>query len=205
MTIAQPLATVPVQTEGGGGFKNGLIFALIVLLGLSFVGINLLDTFSNLIKSITDVFSPALAQILSLLGDTAGTTINKTADIAGDTAKVGIDIAEGTVQNIGDLLIKAGKGDPKLNSALKSKKNAKEPDADKAENPIQNPISKGKNSWCLVGEFESRRGCIEVGDTSKCMSGQTFPSRSLCMNPTQGTGIATKSLPPAYTIEDLHH
>ena len=192
MTIAEQISSPPASTPPTDSFKNGLIFTLVVLLSLSFLGINLLEIFSNLLKNITAIFSPVVNQSLSLLGTTTGATINKTADIAGDTAKVGIDIAEGTVQNIGDLLIKAGKGDKKLNDAItKSKKGGNEPDASSAENPIQNPISKNKNSWCLIGEFESRRGCIEVGETSKCMSGQTFPSRELCMNPTQ-----TANIPP---------
>jgi hypothetical protein len=195
MTIAEQISSPissPPASPPTDSFKNGLIFTLVVLLSLSFLGINLLEIFSNLLKNITDIFSPVVNQSLSLLGTTAGSTINKTADIAGDTAKVGIDIAEGTVQNIGDLLIKAGKGDKRLNDAIsKSKKGGNEPDASSAENPIQNPISKNKNSWCLIGEFESRRGCIEVGANSKCMSGQTFPSRELCMNPTQ-----TANVPP---------
>ena len=177
----------------GGGFKNGVIFILIVLLFFTFVGINLLDAFSGLLKNVNDVFSPILSQILSLIGNTTGTAINKTADIVSDTAQTGIEIAEDTVQDVGDLLIKASKGDRKLDKAIaKSKSKSHEPDADTSENPIQNPISKGKNSWCLVGEFESRRGCIEVGDTSKCMSGQTFPTRELCMNPTQTPNLHPK-------------
>jgi hypothetical protein len=185
----ETIPTIQTTTSDGGGFKNGIIFILIVLLVFTFFGINLLDTFSGLLKNINDIFSP----ILSLLGNTTGTTINTTADIVSDTAKTGIEIAEDTVQNVGDLLIKASKGDRKLDKAIaKSKSKSHEPDPDTSENPIQNPISKGKNSWCLIGEFESRRGCIEVGDTSKCMSGQTFPSRELCMNPTQTPNLHPK-------------
>jgi hypothetical protein len=50
--------------------------------------------------------------------------------------------------------------------------------------PIQNPISSSKTSYCLVGEFQEKRGCIEVGENDLCMSGQLFSSRELCMNPT---------------------
>ncbi len=189
MEITPTIQTIQTPSNDGGGFKNGIIFILIVLLAFTFIGINLLEIFSGLLKNINDVFSP----IIALIGNTTGKTINTTADIVSDTAKTGIEIAEDTVQNVGDLLIKASKGDTKLDKALsKSKLKSHEPDADTTENPIQNPISKSKNSWCLVGEFESRRGCIEVGDTSKCMSGQTFPTRELCMNPTQTPNIHPK-------------
>jgi hypothetical protein len=90
--------------------KNTVIVVLIGLLGLSLVGINILDMASNLIKSVIAIFGPLITQILSILGYTTGTVINKTADIVSDTTKAGIDIAEGTVQNVGDILISASRG-----------------------------------------------------------------------------------------------
>ena len=54
---------------------------------------------------------------------------------------------------------------------------------DNSENPIQKPISSGKSGWCLVGEYANKRGCIEVSETDKCMSGQVFPNQKMCLNP----------------------
>ena len=65
-----------------------------------------------------------------------------------------------------------------------------EPKADKSESPIQNG-STMKSSWCLIGEQNGRRGCVEVNDASKCMSGQVFPNAEMCLNPTQ-----TSNMPP---------
>ena len=45
------------------------------------------------------------------------------------------------------------------------------------------PISSNKNGWCLIGEYENKRGCIEVDDSEKCMSGQVYPTRQACVNP----------------------
>jgi len=58
---------------------------------------------------------------------------------------------------------------------------------DTTANPVQNPISSGKSQWCLVGEYENRRGCVEVEDANKCMSGQLFPTQQMCLNPTLTT------------------
>ena len=107
--------------------KNMIILILIVLLFLSSIGINLLDNLSNLIKNITAIFEPIIKHILSLLGYTTGTVINKTADIVSDTAKTGIDVAEGTIQNLGNILISASKGglDAKeLDQVLNKSKNS---------------------------------------------------------------------------------
>ena len=41
-----------------------------------------------------------------------------------------------------------------------------------------------QEKYCLVGEYHNKRGCIEVADGDKCMSGQVFPSQQLCLNPT---------------------
>jgi hypothetical protein len=169
--------------------KNILIIVLVGLLALSFMGFNLLDYINNVIKTIIAIFTPIIRPILSLLGYTTGAVINKTADVVSDTAKAGIDIAEGTVQSVGDLLISASKGGvdtTQLDSALNisRQKTVNDPDADTTANPIQNPISSNKVGWCLVGEVADKRGCIMVQDEAKCMSGQIFPSKKMCLNPT---------------------
>ena len=171
--------------------KNMTIVILLALLLLSFLGINILALFGNLIQSITNIFGPLISQILSFFGYTTGSILNKTADIVGDTAKTGIDIAEGTVHSVGDLLknastnvdINSKRGlDIAINSAG-TKLN--EPKPDNTDNPIQKPITASKSQWCLVGEYKGKRGCIEVGDQDKCISGQIFPNQHMCLNPTK--------------------
>ena len=55
---------------------------------------------------------------------------------------------------------------------------------DVSENPIQKPITSNKTKWCLVGEYEGTRGCVEIAEGDKCMSNQVFPSQKMCLNPT---------------------
>lgn len=173
--------------------KNLIILMLVVLLTLSFVGINVLDVVSNIIKAIISIFGPLVKHFLSAIGYTTGTVINKTADVVSDTAKAGIDIAEGTVQDVGNLMIKASSGgvdaDAKknLNAVINNSKHSKsDPDPDSTENPIQKPIASGKGGWCLVGEYKNKRGCVEVSDSGKCMSERVFPTQKMCLNPAQG-------------------
>lgn len=52
---------------------------------------------------------------------------------------------------------------------------------DTTENPIQKPITAQKNSWCLVGEYNHKRGCISVNSGDKCMSGLLFDSSNQCI------------------------
>jgi hypothetical protein len=165
-----------------------------LLLGLSLLGINVLTIFGMVLESINSFLGPFIEQTLGLAGKTAGTVINASADVASGTAKTGIDIADGAVHSIGSLLKNESNPDlvgpthiditingNRLPSAS-DKVNIPEPDA--SESPIQAPITANKTSWCLVGEYAGRRGCVEVDNADKCMSGQVFPEQKMCLNPT---------------------
>jgi len=169
--------------------QNYIIMVLSFLLILSFLGINLLDIISNLIKSIVNKIkeSHLLGNLLGSVGYVTGNLLNKSADVVADTSKFAIDIAEGSIQDIGNLLIKASKqGAPssttELSKALKIEATPEVPIKDIPENPIQKPITSGKQNWCLVGEFDNKRKCVEMTEYDKCMSGQVYDSINKCIN-----------------------
>ena len=84
-------------------------------------------------------------------------------------------------QMFGDLL-KKGSGrnlDHSINTGPEERGEAK---PDQANSRIQE--SPSKVQCCLVGEYEGRRGCIEIGESDKCLSGQVFPNQKMCLNPT---------------------
>ena len=181
------------QTSESGFFsnKNIIIILLIILLVFSFLGINILTISGNIMQTFIQIFGPLVSQILSIFGYTTGTVLNKTADVVADTAKTGIDIAEGSIQSVGNILRDASQSnvDVRSKQSLDTVLNrgiltGNEPRADTTENPIQKPITSGKQNWCLVGEYQGKRGCIEVGEHDKCLSGQVFPNQKMCLNPT---------------------
>ena len=190
---------LPVQSNAffssdqtGGIDNKTIIIVLLVLLSLSFLGINLLTIFGDLIKTIADILGPLVSQILSIFGYTTGSIINKTADVVGDVAKTGVDIAEGSVQSVGTILRDASRPhvDSRATSSLdnalnvqSSSLNVKQPEPTPSESPIQKPITSGKSGWCLVGEYEGKRGCISVNDYDKCLSGQVYASKDQCLLP----------------------
>lgn len=164
--------------------KNILIGVLLFLLILSFLGITFIQTLGNII-------GPYITGFLSLLGYTTGSVIDDTASVVGDTAKTGIDITQGAVQNIGEIFKMASeehvpeRAKRELDHVLNiSPLSSKTPSPSESENPIQKPISSNKNNWCLVGEYQQKRGCIEIKDQDKCLSGQVFPTQKMCLNPT---------------------
>jgi hypothetical protein len=173
--------------------KNLIISLLVFLLILSFLGINLLNMIGNLMENIVNVFGPLVKQILSVFGYTAGTIIDKTADVATDVATTGVELAGGSVQSLGHILKDASKDgiSPEAKQSLSKPLDLNsssilnnEPSPDSSSNPSQKPITSNKSGWCLVGEYEGKRGCIEINNATKCLSGQVFPEEKLCLNPT---------------------
>jgi hypothetical protein len=55
---------------------------------------------------------------------------------------------------------------------------------DDAGSTIQNGgPSTGQQGWCYIGEDRGFRSCMEVGANQECMSGDIFPSKQICVNP----------------------
>ena len=154
---------------------------IILLLGLivifSYYGIHILNLLGDAIQTWVSKISPIFNNFFDLLGDSTGSAINKTAEITSDVAKTGIDIAEGSVQNIGNLMI----GEKAIGKAHGRK--PVEPEPDVPEDSIQKSLSSAKTKWCLVGEYQNKRGCIDISESDKCLSGQVFPNERMCLNP----------------------
>jgi hypothetical protein len=197
-----------VPTDSTTGFSNNII--IIILCGIIFL-ILLNDNIGNIFRNIALITYNLVMRILALFGLVTGSAINITADLAGDVARTGVDITEGTLHSVGNILtgsnnnqglganiqtlsaniqklgantqVQQSNLDNTLNNSTVGQQNAQIPNPDTTASPIQNSISQEKNAWCLVGEYKGRRGCIEVSEYDKCMSGQVYPSQKMCLNP----------------------
>ena len=43
--------------------------------------------------------------------------------------------------------------------------------------------SSGKKGWCLIGADKGFRSCVEIGVNDTCMSGDIYPRKDVCINP----------------------
>ena len=184
--------------------KTIIIILLIIFLTLTLVGTTLMNILGNFTKTIIDKIMDILQHLLRSFGYNAGTALNATSDVTADVLKIGVDLTDGAINNIGNLLIGSNTpseepspspppppAEPSPPSDLEktvqqnnSPPPQQEPSPDTSENSIQKPITSDKLNWCLVGEYQNRRGCIEITDADKCMSGQVFPNQKMCLNPT---------------------
>jgi hypothetical protein len=171
------------------GINNQIIIiVLLVILGLTLLGINIFIMIGDLLDAIVRAFGPLIKQVLSIFGYTTGSVITKTADVAGDVLKTGVDVAEGSLISVGTILKDASRGNvnPGAASSLDSVLNADGTAVYAAAapssttNPIQRPITANKGGWCLVGEYEGKRGCVSVSESNKCLSGKLYSSKAEC-------------------------
>ena len=173
-----------------GALNNKLLtIILIVLIVFSLLGVNILNIFGDLLQSVVDLFGPFIMQIASLIAFTAGSILNQISALFTVTGTAGVEIAGGTIDTVGDLLKDASAGNlpDRINlgeTVNCSSIQVRDPEMDNTTNPIQNAITSRKSQWCLVGEFEGKRGCVQVGEHDKCLSSQLYPSFETCLNPT---------------------
>lgn len=167
------------MAQTGFDFKLFLIIFLAILLLFASVGVNLFGLGYMYVKR---NFYPWLSNLLKFIGVSSGEVIINSADVASDIARTGIDLSEGVAKDVGNILI----GDIGKKEHGYHNNNIKEPEPDVTGNSIQNSLSSSKTKWCLAGEYQSKRGCIDVTESDKCLSGQVFPDEEMCLNPTLG-------------------
>ena len=160
-----------------------LTIILVVLIVFSLAGVNVLQMLGGFLQRIVDIFRPLITRVISIVGFTMGILIEQIAALFTTTATAGVEIAGGTLDSVGDLLKDASR--PSLQNVLDESGTSRinNPESDKSENSIQKPITSGKGKWCLVGEYNGRRGCAELGDDEPCLSGQVFPNHASCVQP----------------------
>ena len=182
--------TAPKLNLLDGRYNNHMLsIVLMVLIIFSLLGVNILNIFGDLLQTIVDLFGPFIKQIISLIAYTAGSILNQISNLFTVTGTAGVEIAGGTTDTVGDLLKDASAGNlpDRINlgeTINQSSAQMQDPSTDNTTNPIQNAITSRKAQWCLVGEFEGKRGCVQVGEQDKCLSNQLYPSFQTCLNPT---------------------
>ena len=206
------------------------VLLLLSFLGINLLNIggNIIDTiiklFGPLIAQILSIFGYTTGTLLNITADVAGDTAKTGIDIAeGTVQSIGNilkDASQGHVnqdsKNSLDNALKnnifnqdknkkeesKGNLDKAINESKNTSSSTHSPTPDTAENPIQKPITSNKAGWCLVGEYKGKRGCVEVTEQDKCLSGQVYPSQKMCLNPVLTPNISytpKAPQPPVYT------
>ena len=162
------------------------IFLIITILAL--LGFNV---FTYLAKG-TDM----ITYVVQEYGNWIPESIKKTLNLTDKGTKLGLDVTAGTVDSAVNVIEKTAglKTQTPNKSAQKGVKNSQNlsralnvgnntmssSTADSVDSEIQKAKKPG---WCYVGSDRKFRSCVKVGVNDGCMSGDIFPTKDICINP----------------------
>lgn len=180
-----------VETSIKGLSWSFIAKIFIVLFILAFLGFNLFNYLGKATSDITEIFRP----LIKFFGITTGETIKELTDTTATGMKGTIDVASGTIDTTIDMLEKGIDGNSKINRIKKDNlddlditndnddTHINHPEPDKSGSRTQNYKANGKSGFCYIGEDRGFRSCIKIGKHDKCISGDIFPTKDLCINP----------------------
>ena len=150
-----------------------IIFYLIINLGnIKDIVINTLTSTYN---TILTFFGITIAESVKTAKDVGTIGLTASSDIINTTIDHATHIIDNTKSNIHSNINKENKYNTIFND---------EPIPDNDGSLIQSNSSSKKSGWCFVGQQNGFRSCVKITDADKCMSGNIFPSRDICINPT---------------------
>ena len=159
-------------------FTNILIFLLV----LSLLGFNIYAYLAKGTMTFLEFFQYTVARIFGLF--------SQTASVSAEGASASLEVADVGLDNIKKSVDLPGE-------EVDGEKEKEGPNPQEREDADVNPLTNkretdedyeaseatSKVGWCLVGEDRGYRSCAEVGASDKCMSGDIFPSKEICVNP----------------------
>ena len=179
-----------------------LMRALLIILLLALIGFNVFTYLDDITAWFSDTFGAPFRYVARILGYAAADTVKTTVDVTAQGAKSAVDIAAGAATSGIDVLQKTIEqsglpGDTIKHSQDQSKLDANEssldkalshakkepPQPDDATSRTQRGQRSGKSGYCYIGEDRGFRSCIKLGEEDTCMSGDIFPTQSICINP----------------------
>ena len=162
------------------------------------------DLLGDPLKQIAAIFGYTVGETTKNIVDTSAEGTKLGVDVAAGATEDAIDLGQRALG--GSSISKSDSNDKSSSSSKKSSSSSKksEPDdLDKAINISSSSKKKStsipepddatsrtqsskasKSGYCYIGEDRGFRSCIKVNDPNRCMSGEIFPTRDICINPT---------------------
>ena len=192
------------KSTGIVGFLQNIswITWIIIIVVLGVLGFNIFTYIAKGTEITANIFENATKWFSKNAGSEVGGVAKQTVHVSGvglkATASGLADVADNTVDTVTSGV--TGKPatssqtpqtitpppitppDSSLDAALKNATNSTV-QADDSYSSIQSSSRTGKSGWCLIGEDQGIRSCIEVGPNDACMSGDIFPTNAVCVNP----------------------
>jgi hypothetical protein len=151
---------------------------VIIILILALLGINIFVYLAKGTEELTNILRP----LLTFFGYNTLTTTKQVVETSATGAKAGVDVVAGTTTGAIDAtLAETERQNWRQDSVSRALNDAGQQSTNTVQ-PHDNAVS-GKSGWCLIGEDQGIRTCSEIGANDVCMSGDIFPTHSVCVNP----------------------
>jgi hypothetical protein len=154
-----------------------------IILLLAFLGINVFVYLAQGTQDIASIFKPIFAFFTNILAKTTQQITSVSAQ--GATAILQAPLTQTTTVDGASTSVAGAStsvaGASTLHQDLQKKTPVKHDyEPDESHSSIQ---ASGKAGWCYIGEDRGFRSCAYVKESDKCISGQIFPSKEICVNP----------------------
>lgn len=192
--------TSNISNTNNSSFSIGNILRyFVIIIILSILGLNLF----TYLGIATDFIAKLTAPIFKLFGVAVAETTKTAVNVGAAGVKVGANVVSGGADviagavtggvNVLENTLSSGvtrnniddKSILSLNNALKNAETEMDttPMPDDSGSEIQRNRISGKTGYCLIGEHNGFRSCVNVNESDQCMSGEIFPTREICINP----------------------
>jgi hypothetical protein len=192
------------ESSASSSFLGYLVRFVLVAMLLGFAGFNVFKEMGLVTEDVVEFVRPVTDAVGRLVGTVSKQFVSTTSegtrtgiDIVSGAAKSGVNVLEdqvtgnsrGDMNDDPSIVPSSGNGTAKQEAAraraLTMKTGAQLGGAvpDEATSVTQKGPTSGKAGYCLVGEDRGNRSCAYVNESDTCMSGNIFPSKDKCINP----------------------
>jgi len=186
------IPNVMPNLEQGKSFlsKIGWKMWVLIIILLTFLGVNVFLYLAQGSEFIASLLNPLLGTSLGIAGETVDVAAEggkSAVDIVSSVAKIGLletqSVAKKAknVNQLSSAKLDFGLPDVPDNNTLNRNINTKRK---KEENVGSYEGTDTSGQWCYVGEYNGIRNCRQLEKGDVCMSGNIFPNRDICINPT---------------------
>ena len=191
-TVSSETPNFSGSSENTSSIFSKLTFTniLIIILILAFLGFNVFQYLANVTDKTTSFLDSITKTLRKIFNFFIGEPVKDVVIASGEGTKVGINETAKALNTGIDAIeqvIEPEQHEKEHNSALnklskmsKNRKKKQRIQHDVSDSQIQTSDNKG---YCYVGTDRDFRTCVKVNSSDQCLSGDIFPSRDLCINP----------------------
>jgi hypothetical protein len=149
-----------------------LILVLSILLIMALLDIRILNAIYMILLQTARLLMNLVWRLLIVTGFVAGNTLEVAGELIGETG----DVAEYTLGSVGKTL----QTGVDRTSLAPSSFDLRPVGTGYSDTAKDMPIG-GQVKWCVVGDSNARKGCMQMNVQDKCLSGRQYPTSEECL------------------------